>query len=44
MTSSAAQASYILGSTDFEHERLIRQAARIAPMTEQLFREAGIGR
>jgi methyltransferase family protein len=34
---------YALGSTDAEHERLIRQAARIAPLTERLFREAGIG-
>jgi ubiquinone/menaquinone biosynthesis C-methylase UbiE len=44
MTSTASGPSYILGSTDFEHERLIRQAAQIAPMTEQFFREAGIGR
>ena len=35
--------SYVLGSTDAEHERLIRQAARVAPLTERLFREAGIG-
>jgi len=34
---------YALGSTDAEHERLIRQAARLAPITERLFREAGIG-
>jgi len=34
---------YALGSTDAEHERLIRQAARVAPLTERLFREAGIG-
>src|ERR1700730_4137455 len=34
---------YSLGSTDAEHERLIRQAARLAPLTERLFREAGIG-
>ena len=34
---------YALGSTDAEHERLIRQAARLAPITEQFFREAGIG-
>ena len=32
-----------LGSTDSEHERLIRQAARLAPYTERFFREAGIG-
>jgi len=34
---------YPLGYTNFEHERLIRQATRIAPYTERLFREAGIG-
>jgi SAM-dependent methyltransferase len=34
---------YVLGYTAAEHERLIRQAARIAPITERLFREAGIG-
>ena len=34
---------YALGNTDAEHERLIRQAARLAPLTERLFREAGIG-
>src|SRR6516225_5637384 len=34
---------YALGYNDAEHERLIRQAVRIAPITERLFREAGIG-
>src|SRR5260370_18855755 len=34
---------YALGYTNSEHVRLIRQAARIAPCTERLFREAGIG-
>ena len=33
---------YLLGSTDAEHERLIRQANRLAPATERFFREAGI--
>jgi len=33
---------YALGSTDAEHERLIRQAARLAPYSERFFREAGI--
>src|SRR5947208_15231744 len=33
---------YALGSTDSEHERLIRQAARLAPYSERFFREAGI--
>jgi Methyltransferase domain len=35
--------SYALGSTDAEQERLIRQAARFAPFTERLFRDAGVG-
>src|SRR4030095_4127127 len=39
---SSSPASYALGYTDAEHERLIRQAALIAPITERLFREAGI--
>ena len=34
---------YALGYTNSEHDRLIRQARRIAPYTERLFREAGIG-
>ncbi len=36
-------ADYLLGSSDAEHERLIRQARRLAPVTERFFREAGIG-
>ena len=36
-------ADYPLGSSDAEHERLIRQGARIAPLTERFFCEAGIG-
>jgi ubiquinone/menaquinone biosynthesis C-methylase UbiE len=32
-----------LGYSDAEHERLIRQAALIAPITKRLVREAGIG-
>jgi ubiquinone/menaquinone biosynthesis C-methylase UbiE len=43
MTTSHPSADYALGYTDAEHERLIRQAARVAPMTERLFRDAGIG-
>lgn len=35
--------TYHLGYTDAEHERLIRQAIRLAPVTERFFREAGIG-
>ena len=34
--------NYALGYSNSEHDRLIRQAARIAPTTERLFREAGI--
>lgn len=37
------QDSYILGNSDEEHARLIRQAKRLAPVTENFFREAGIG-
>jgi ubiquinone/menaquinone biosynthesis C-methylase UbiE len=33
----------VLGSTDAEQERLIRQAAILDPFTERLFRDAGIG-
>jgi len=40
---SDVQSDYILGNSDNEHERLIRQAARLAPTTERFFREAGIG-
>ena len=43
MTTSRAIDDYALGYTDAEQERLIRQAAIIAPYTERLFREAGIG-
>jgi SAM-dependent methyltransferase len=42
MTNQAV-ADYVLGYTDSEQERLIRQASIIAPHTERLFREAGIG-
>jgi SAM-dependent methyltransferase len=34
---------YALGNTDAEHERLMRQGARLAPITERFFRDAGIG-
>ncbi|HEY4282790.1 MAG TPA: class I SAM-dependent methyltransferase [Chthoniobacterales bacterium] len=43
MTMSRRSANYPLGHTDAEHDRLIRQAACIAPITERFFREAGIG-
>ena len=43
MTTSRRSADYPLGHTDAEHERLIRQAQRVGPITERFFREAGIG-
>jgi ubiquinone/menaquinone biosynthesis C-methylase UbiE len=43
MTTTNPRSEYALGYTNSEHDRLIRQAARIAPITERLFREAGIG-
>jgi ubiquinone/menaquinone biosynthesis C-methylase UbiE len=43
MTASNPYSDYPLGSSDAEHERLIRQAERIAPITERFFRNAGIG-
>src|SRR5262252_8018639 len=43
MTTTLRSVDYPLGHTDAEHERLIRQAARVAPTTERFFREAGIG-
>ena len=42
-TQGGTPSSYALGNTDAEHDRLIRQAAYLAPVTERLFREAGIG-
>src|SRR5438270_3319981 len=43
MTMNQPKANYVLGYTDAEQGRLIRQATLIAPHTERLFREAGIG-
>jgi ubiquinone/menaquinone biosynthesis C-methylase UbiE len=40
---AATTFDYALGYTNSEYDRLIRQAARVAPYTERLFREAGIG-
>src|ERR1700730_1644395 len=34
---------YALGSADAEHNRLVRQAEWLAPLTDQFFRDAGIG-
>ena len=42
MTPDRCDADYHLGNTDAEHERLIRQAVRLAPVTERFFREAGL--
>ena len=39
----SADASYLLGDTSAEHQRLIRQAAIFEPFTERLFRDAGVG-
>jgi ubiquinone/menaquinone biosynthesis C-methylase UbiE len=43
VTTTSSTSEYALGYTNAEHDRLIRQAARIAPTTMQLFRDAGIG-
>jgi ubiquinone/menaquinone biosynthesis C-methylase UbiE len=43
MTDVSPTSQYALGSTDTEHQRLIRQAKWLAAHTERLFREAGIG-
>jgi ubiquinone/menaquinone biosynthesis C-methylase UbiE len=43
MTTVRRSADYPLGHTDAEHERLILQAARVAPITERFFHEAGVG-
>jgi ubiquinone/menaquinone biosynthesis C-methylase UbiE len=43
MPTSHGTSQYALGNTDAEHERLIRQAAILAPLTERFFRQAGIG-
>ena len=40
MTDITAASEYALGNTDAEHERLIRQASLLAPLTERFFREA----
>jgi ubiquinone/menaquinone biosynthesis C-methylase UbiE len=43
MKGSTSKSDYLLGSTEAEHERLIRQGAQLAPVTERFFRDAGIG-
>src|SRR5215472_13636072 len=42
-TTNQAGTDYALGYTNAEQERLIRQAEKLAPITERFFREAGIG-
>src|SRR6201997_3652358 len=42
MRSGESHPDYFFGNTDAEHERLIRQAIRLAPVTERFFRDAGI--
>ena len=43
MSARGSTVQYALGSDDAELARLIWQAERVAPLTERLFREAGIG-
>src|ERR1700730_15084427 len=43
MTTINRTSQYALGSTDAEHQRLIRQATWLVAHTERLFREVGIG-
>jgi SAM-dependent methyltransferase len=43
MPTETSATSYVLGSTDTEHKRLIRQAAIFNPISERLFHEAGVG-
>jgi SAM-dependent methyltransferase len=43
MTATDPTNRYVLGNSDEEHQRLMWQATRVAPFTERLFREAGIG-
>ena len=42
MATSSSGASYVLGATGREHERLIRQSRIFNPFTERLLRNAGI--
>lgn len=43
MKASTPKSDYLLGSTDAELDRLIRQGVRLAPVTERFFLDAGIG-
>jgi SAM-dependent methyltransferase len=39
---SSSVADYVLGSSDWEHERLMRQARTLKPLTDRLLRDAGV--
>jgi len=43
MNAPSSGSSYALGYSQAERDRLIRQAAQLAPLTERFFRDAGIG-
>src|SRR5260370_28483913 len=43
MPTETSTPSYVLGNTNAEHDRLIRQAAIFDPITERFFRDAGVG-
>jgi SAM-dependent methyltransferase len=43
MSNTGHSSPYLLGSSDEEHERLVRQAELFEPFTRRLFRNAGIG-
>src|SRR5215470_14143405 len=43
MNPPSSNSSYALGYSQAERDRLIRQAAQLAPLTERFFRDAGIG-
>jgi ubiquinone/menaquinone biosynthesis C-methylase UbiE len=43
MSIAQAAPEYVLGGTESEYQRLARQANTLAPCTERLFRDAGVG-
>jgi SAM-dependent methyltransferase len=43
MATSSDESRYLLGSASTEHDRLVRQASILDPLTERLFRDAGVG-
>jgi len=42
MTGGSSTSQYALGSTDAEHERLVRQAVYLGPLTERLSGKAEV--